>query len=65
MSNKRTTVWMEVTMDEYELPIRIADTARELAKMCGVRSDYIQFVAMSKDKNKKRRFHAVILDDID
>lgn len=28
--------WMKVTNDEYELPIASADTAAELAKLCGV-----------------------------
>lgn len=29
-------VWMEVTRDEYELPVAVADSADELAKICGV-----------------------------
>lgn len=29
-------VWMAVTVDEYELPIAIADTAKGLAKALGV-----------------------------
>ena len=28
-------LWMCVEADEYELPIAIADTARELAQKCG------------------------------
>jgi len=28
-------VWMKVTCDEYALPMAIADTSVELAKMCG------------------------------
>lgn len=28
-------LWLEVTQDEYELPLRVADTARALAQMCG------------------------------
>ena len=27
--------WMCVEVDEYELPLAVADTARELAEMCG------------------------------
>jgi len=27
------TLWMEVTLDEYELPVAVAGTARELAKL--------------------------------
>lgn len=28
-------IWMEVTKDEYELPVAIADTAEELSEMTG------------------------------
>lgn len=35
------TVWMYVTMDKYELPIYVADSAKELAKLVGVRTDLI------------------------
>lgn len=30
------TLWMCVSMDKYELPIVVADTSTELARMCGV-----------------------------
>lgn len=29
-------IWMEVTPDEYEFPVRMADSAEELARICGV-----------------------------
>lgn len=29
-------LWMAVTADEYELPLYVADTARELAEQYGV-----------------------------
>jgi hypothetical protein len=28
-------IWLKVTDDEYELPIAVASTARELAQICG------------------------------
>ena len=34
-------IWMAVTADEYELPIRVADTARELAELMGVSANSI------------------------
>ena len=34
-------IWMKVSADEYEFPLQIADTQRELAKLCGVRRDTI------------------------
>lgn len=29
-------IWMAVTPDEYELPLAVADTARELGKIYGI-----------------------------
>ena len=29
-------VYMKVTRDRYELPVAVADTGEELAKLCGV-----------------------------
>ena len=31
------TVWMYVTQDKYELPIYVADSVKELAKLVGTR----------------------------
>ena len=30
-------LWMEVSKDQYELPIHIADTAKELAELAGAK----------------------------
>lgn len=32
----REIIWMEVTKDKYELPVMVADSARELAEVHGV-----------------------------
>ena len=29
------TIWLKVTMDKYELPIAVADSAKELAAITG------------------------------
>lgn len=29
-------LWLAVTADEYELPLIVADTAKELANKCGI-----------------------------
>lgn len=29
-------IWLKISSDRYELPLAVADTARELAQMCGV-----------------------------
>jgi len=31
-------VWMEITKDKYELPIHIADSAKELAELTGAKN---------------------------
>ena len=41
------TLWMEITNDEYELPVAVADTASELAKLRGTNRGAI-YSALSK-----------------
>lgn len=41
------TLYMKVTNDEYELPVAVADTGRELADMVGTTRGVI-FSAISK-----------------
>jgi ribosomal protein L7Ae-like RNA K-turn-binding protein len=58
-------IYMEVTQDEYELPIRIADSRSQLARMCGVSKAAVS-VAISHWKNgdvKRSRFVMVEVDD--
>lgn len=33
---KGSRLWLKVSGDRYELPLAVADTAAELAKLCGV-----------------------------
>ena len=35
------TLWMEVTQDEYELPVAVADSRKELAEMRHVSANTI------------------------
>ena len=35
-------LWMAVTADEYEIPLVIADTARELAEKCGTTTGNVE-----------------------
>lgn len=35
-------IWMKVSNDEYELPIMIADSARELAEKCGTTENSVK-----------------------
>ena len=45
------TVYMEVTRDKYELPIRVEDSMSQLARMCGVA---VTSVCHSINKPRKR-----------
>lgn len=35
-------IWMMVTQDEYELPLAIADSSDELARICGTSANSIR-----------------------
>lgn len=47
-------VYMLVSHDEYELPLAVADTVRELSALIGVREDAIRS-AMSKARKRGNR----------
>lgn len=47
-------LWLKVTMDEYELPVAVADSAAELAKMLGVTVNNIRS-SYSKYKSGERK----------
>lgn len=38
---KAKSIWMKITSDRFELPVAVADTAVELAKLCGVTANGI------------------------
>lgn len=48
-------VWMMITKDEYELPLIIADTAKELAVLAGTSEDVVRST-ISKFECGKRKF---------
>ena len=43
-------LWLKVTQDEYQLPLVVARSADELAKMCGVGKEVI-FRWINRQKN--------------
>lgn len=58
-------LWMMVSSDELELPIAVADTATELARMVGVNYNTI-YSTISHTKTgqiKKTRYIRVEVDD--
>ena len=56
-------IWMMVTRDKYELPLAIADTARELAELTGLHKTSIMKGALSYEAGSKcSRFRKVRVD---
>ena len=47
-------VWLKVTTDRYELPVAVADTGEELARICGVSGNNV-YSTMSKAKRLGHR----------
>ena len=43
---RRLYLWLMVEADEYELPLAVADSASELAKMVGVTTSTVEICAM-------------------
>ena len=58
---KRMTIFMKVTRDEYELPIAVADSKSELARMLGVRPSSISHGL--NQRWKKSSYVVVEVDD--
>ena len=60
-------LWLEVSDDEYELPVAVADSAEQLSRMTG-RHPHAVLDMVSKHKRglvKKCRFVKVRIDDDD
>lgn len=49
-------VWMAVTSDELELPFAVADTAAELGKMLGMKSNCVSRTLCLHNKNKTKKW---------
>ena len=59
------TLWLEVTPDEYELPLAVADSVAELAQMRGKRIGTIKAGKWEKGKRKRSIYVRVRVDDED
>lgn len=58
------TLWMKVTMDEYELPLAVADSSGELARRLGVsRSTVASVVSNAKKRGGRCCYVKVEVDD--
>ena len=60
-------VYMEVTKDKFELPIVVADSAYELARLCGVNVSTIMHSVSTQSKRvvKNSQYKKVWVSDSD
>lgn len=59
-------VYMKVTRDKYELPVVVADTISELARICGVKANSISkqlWCSKHMSKNDRCIYVRVKIDD--
>lgn len=47
-------IWMKVTLDQFQLPVAVADSARELAELCGTTPENI-YLQRSRHRNNMER----------
>jgi len=46
------TLWLAVTPDQYELPMVVADTAKELSKLLGITENFVYQTLCWHNKGK-------------
>lgn len=56
-------IFMEVTMDEYQLPVAVADSPIKLAEIVGTTSQTIRSSAYHYRKGKRQRYISVDVED--
>lgn len=58
-------MWMKVTPDEYQIPLAVADSAEELARMCHVTRGriYVAAKAWRDGRTKNTSYIDVIMED--
>lgn len=58
------TIWMQVTMDELELPLAIADTQRELARKLGIDPNRIALaISHAKLRGYRSQYRKVVIEE--
>lgn len=65
MEKMNKYLWLCVEADEYELPLAVADSARELGEMCGTNKHNVEtfVVKNSSGRSSGRRFLKVKNDE--
>lgn len=58
------TYYMEITKDEFELPVAVAETTAELARIRGVAHNTIKSVMYHAKKNESKcKYIKVVMDE--
>lgn len=57
-------LWMKVTNDEYELPLAVAESAAELARMTGIKPESLYSI-ISRERHGKKHTYSYREVDID
>ena len=57
------TLYMKVTRDEYELPVAVAETKAELARMLGIKREYVRRAFSHAKKFKHPTYVVVEVED--
>jgi hypothetical protein len=62
--SKKVIVWMKVTNDKYELPVLVADSAPELAKMLGCSPNNIySSLSHAKHRRQNTTYRKVLINE--
>lgn len=56
-------MYMAITTDKYELPLAVADTARELGNLVGVSANLIHSSISKNQSGKTRKMRFVKVED--
>ena len=59
------TLYMKVTRDKYELPVAVAETKAELARMLGIKRENVRTAFSHAKKFKNPTYVVVEVDDED
>ena len=56
-------LYMKVTRDKYEFPVAIADSAPELARMVGVKTQTVQSCICRVKSGKNCGYYKIVVED--
>ena len=59
------TLYIKVTKDRYELPVAVAETKAELARMLGIKREHVRTAFSHAKKFKNPTYVVVEVDDND